>query len=74
MYCAAANGFVETFNKTLCNLLKKIMDKSKKIGIFELKKLFGRIELLFELLRKQSHMYLSTVLKLFFYLSVKYLH
>ena len=30
MYYAAANGFVETFNKTLCNLLKKIMDKSKK--------------------------------------------
>ena len=30
MYYAAANGLVESFNKTLCNLLKKIIDKSKR--------------------------------------------
>ncbi|XP_073137002.1 uncharacterized protein [Henckelia pumila] len=30
MYYAAANGLAETFNKTLCNILKKIIAKSKK--------------------------------------------
>ncbi|XP_071939194.1 uncharacterized protein [Coffea arabica] len=30
MYYTAANGFAEAFNKTLCNLLKKIVDKSKR--------------------------------------------
>nr|XP_027098845.1 uncharacterized protein LOC113718125 [Coffea arabica] len=30
MYYAAANGLAEAFNKTLCNLLKKIVDKSKR--------------------------------------------
>ena len=29
-YNASANGLAETFNKTLCNLLKKIVDKSKE--------------------------------------------
>ncbi|KAA0033770.1 uncharacterized protein E5676_scaffold1428G00880 [Cucumis melo var. makuwa] len=30
MYNAVANGLVKTFNKTLCNLLKKIVSKSKR--------------------------------------------
>ena len=30
MYYAAANGLAEAFNKTLCNLLKKVVAKSKK--------------------------------------------
>ncbi|XP_075473874.1 uncharacterized protein LOC142504919 [Primulina tabacum] len=30
MYYAAANGLAEAFNKTLCNLLKKITSKSKR--------------------------------------------
>ncbi|KAK4400756.1 hypothetical protein Sango_1181700 [Sesamum angolense] len=29
MYYAAANGFAEAFRKTLCNLLKKVVPKSK---------------------------------------------
>jgi len=29
MYNAPSNGLVETFNKTLCNLLKKVVMKSK---------------------------------------------
>ncbi|KAK3001732.1 hypothetical protein RJ639_022088 [Escallonia herrerae] len=30
MYNAPANGLVEAFNKTLCNLFKKVVEKSKK--------------------------------------------
>ncbi|XP_071923111.1 uncharacterized protein [Coffea arabica] len=30
MYYTAANGLAEAFNKTFCNLLKKIVDKSKR--------------------------------------------
>ncbi|TYJ98306.1 uncharacterized protein E5676_scaffold232G00220 [Cucumis melo var. makuwa] len=30
LYNTAANGLAEAFNKTLCNLLKKIVSKSKK--------------------------------------------
>ncbi|XP_070010775.1 uncharacterized protein [Nicotiana sylvestris] len=30
MYNVAANGLAETFNKTLCNLLKKVVSKSKR--------------------------------------------
>ncbi|KAL0298909.1 UNVERIFIED_CONTAM: hypothetical protein Sradi_6550700 [Sesamum radiatum] len=29
-YYAAANGLAEAFNKTLCNLLKKVVAKSKR--------------------------------------------
>ena len=30
MYNVAANGLAEIFNKTLCNLVKKIVSKSKR--------------------------------------------
>ena len=30
IYNVPPNGLVEVFNKTLCNLLKKIIDRSKK--------------------------------------------
>ncbi|KAA0049833.1 uncharacterized protein E5676_scaffold118G00390 [Cucumis melo var. makuwa] len=30
MYNTAVNGLTEAFNKTLCNLLKKIVSKSKR--------------------------------------------
>ena len=30
MYNAPTNGLAKTFNKTLCNLLKKVVDKSKE--------------------------------------------
>ncbi|XP_070045100.1 uncharacterized protein [Nicotiana tomentosiformis] len=42
MYYAAANGLAEAFNKTLCNLLKKVISK-KEIGMTEWKKLCGHI-------------------------------
>lgn len=41
MYNAPANGLAEAFNKTLCNLLKKVVSKSKEIGMKELEKLCG---------------------------------
>ncbi|KAL9384217.1 hypothetical protein Peur_024540 [Populus x canadensis] len=30
MYNAPANGLAEAFNKTLCNILKKVVNRSKK--------------------------------------------
>ena len=30
MYHAPANGLAKAFNKTLCNLLKKVVNRSKK--------------------------------------------
>ena len=30
MYNVAANGLAEAFNKTLCNLLKKVVSKTKR--------------------------------------------
>ncbi|XP_074277587.1 uncharacterized protein LOC141601221 [Silene latifolia] len=30
MYSASANSFAEAFNKTLCNLLRKVVAKSKR--------------------------------------------
>jgi hypothetical protein len=30
MYNALANGLVEAFSKTLCNILKKVVNHSKK--------------------------------------------
>ncbi|XP_071902410.1 uncharacterized protein [Coffea arabica] len=30
MYYAAANGLAEAFNKTLCNLLKKVVNKQRR--------------------------------------------
>ena len=30
MYNAPTNGLIEAFNKTLCNLLKKVVGKSKR--------------------------------------------
>jgi hypothetical protein len=30
MYNAPTNGLAEAFNKTLCNLLKKVVERSKK--------------------------------------------
>ncbi|XP_019157182.1 PREDICTED: uncharacterized protein LOC109153774 [Ipomoea nil] len=41
-YYAAANGLAEAFNKTLCNLLKKVVSKLKRIGMTEWKKLCGQ--------------------------------
>ncbi|XP_070046401.1 uncharacterized protein [Nicotiana tomentosiformis] len=43
MYNAAANGLAEAFNKTLCNLLKKVVSKSKLDWNDVWKKLYGHI-------------------------------
>ncbi|XP_070026405.1 uncharacterized protein [Nicotiana sylvestris] len=43
MYYAAANGLAEAFNKTLCNLLKKLFLSLREIGMREWKKFFGHI-------------------------------
>ncbi|XP_012841226.1 PREDICTED: uncharacterized protein K02A2.6-like [Erythranthe guttata] len=52
MYNAAANGLAEAFNKTLCNLLKKVIAK-----------LYGLIEQRIEHLLKPLHMLWCTVWK-----------
>ena len=44
MYNAPTNGLIEAFNKTFCNLLKKIVDKSKRDWHERVGKHFGHIE------------------------------
>ncbi|XP_070054317.1 uncharacterized protein [Nicotiana tomentosiformis] len=39
VYNVSANGLAEAFNKTLCNLLKKVVSKSKRDGMTVWKKL-----------------------------------
>ncbi|KAL0283177.1 UNVERIFIED_CONTAM: hypothetical protein Sangu_2907300 [Sesamum angustifolium] len=41
MYYAAANGLAEAFNKTLCNLLKNVVAKSKRDWHEMMEKLYG---------------------------------
>ena len=43
MYHAAANGLAEAFNKTLCNLLKKVVSKSKRDLHERMEELCGHI-------------------------------
>ncbi|KAL0448955.1 UNVERIFIED_CONTAM: hypothetical protein Slati_1451900 [Sesamum latifolium] len=60
MYYAAANGLAEAFNKTLCNLLKKVVAKLKSvIGTRGLEKLYGHTKSLLERLLNQlpTHWY-----------------
>jgi len=44
MYHALANGLVKFFNKTLCNLLKKVIAKCKGIGMKDWGRHFGHIK------------------------------
>ena len=48
MYNAPSNGLAEAFNKTLKNLLKKVVANQKEIGMRESEKLSGHIEQLIE--------------------------
>ncbi|KAL0285727.1 UNVERIFIED_CONTAM: hypothetical protein Sangu_2766200 [Sesamum angustifolium] len=53
IYYAIVNGIAKAFNKTLCNLLKKVVAKSKRDWYEGLEKLYGHIGPLLEHLLKQ---------------------
>ena len=72
MYHAAANGLAEAFNKTLCNLLKKVVFKSKRDWNKEWKKLCGHIGQHIAHQLKQHHIHLLLELKQSYHSSVKY--
>ncbi|KAA0065860.1 uncharacterized protein E6C27_scaffold538G00070 [Cucumis melo var. makuwa] len=61
LYNAAANGLAEAFNKTFCNLLKKLSQSGKGIGKKESVKHCGLIEPLIALLQGLHHIRLFTV-------------
>ena len=71
MYTTHANGLLVTFNKTLCNHLKKVINKWKRIGIKELGKHYRHIKLPIEHILKQCYVHLSMVLKQYYHLRSK---
>nr|XP_010325225.1 uncharacterized protein LOC104648885 [Solanum lycopersicum] len=74
MYCTAANGLAEAFNKTLCNLLKKFISKSKRDWNDRMKELFGYTGRLIARQLNQLLILLVLELKQSFHLNNKYHH
>ncbi|KAK3024375.1 hypothetical protein RJ639_043279 [Escallonia herrerae] len=74
MYNAPTNVLVEAFNKTLCNLLKKVVAKSKKDWNEKIGEALWAYQQRIALLLKQLHIPLSIVSKLSCRLNNRFLH
>jgi hypothetical protein len=64
---ASTNGLTEVFNKTLCNILKKVVNPWRGTSMIELEKWFGLIILYFKLQLKLLYIPWYMRLKLLFH-------
>ena len=72
MYHAAANALVEAFNKTLCNLLNKVVSKSKRDWHEKMEEALWAYSTTYRTQLKQHHIHLLLDLKQSCHSSVKY--